>query len=433
MLVGLLFFLGLTLTLNTGIIFAAENSTGNSSTTGSAYGLTSATSTNTTSLAAGSSMDEQKAAGATKTIKVLIYSGTYAGTGGVSGIKQALNYANANNVVPNVVFTYATSTIISSSTLTGYDILAMPGGSGGYYYLNSGSISGSAIKNFVANGGGYLGICAGAYSAAARTDGYYNGWGIAPNVNAKAVSYIGNLPIQITSAGSQVLGTSGTKTITHYNGAAMYVSGKAVTFATYGDSKTGYKGYAAIVGDYYGKGRTVLSGPHPELSSNLPTFISKLIYWAVGGSSSSTPTPTTSLTVSQVAQAASKVKAFYETNKRLPNYVTTTAGQISMPKFLNLMTVATTQANSGSTAAIKVTNVNGASSWTGTYKSGNIQKSEILSIAQKIKSFITTNGRAPNYVSTSLGNISYNSVIYMFSKIMAFYSTNKRLPNFVSM
>jgi len=127
------------------------------------------------------------------------------------------------------------------------------------------------------------------------------------------------------------------------------------------------------------------------------------------------------------------VKAFFETNKRLPNYVTTTAGQISMPKFLNLMATATTQANSGSTAAIKVTSVNGASSWTGTYKNGNIQKSEILSMAQRIKSFISTNGRAPNYVSTSLGNISYNSVIYMFSKIMAFYSTNKRLPNFVSM
>lgn len=430
MLVGLLFFLGLTLTLNTGIIFAAENSTGNSSTTGSAYGLTSAASTNTTSLAAGSSTDNQKAAGAAKTIKVLIYNGEYASTNCVNGIKSALDYANTKNVIANVVFTYATSTKITSTTLTGYDVLAMPGGSGGYYYLNSGSISGSAIKNFVASGKGYIGICAGAYSATARTDGYYNGWGIAPNVNAKAVSYIGDLSLQITSAGSQVLGTSGTTTISHYNGAAMYVSGKAVTFATYADSKTGYKGYAAIVGDYYGNGRTVLSGPHPELSSNVPTFVSKLIYWAAGGSSS---TPTTTLTVSQVAQAASRVKTFYETNKRLPNYVTTSAGQISMPKFLNLMANATTQANSGSTAAIKVTGVNSASSWTGTYKKGNIQKSEILSIAQRIKSFITTNGRAPNYVSTSLGNISCNSVIYMFSKIMAFYNTNKRLPNFVSM
>jgi glutamine amidotransferase-like uncharacterized protein len=432
MLVGLLFLLALTLTLNTGIIFATESTTGNSSNTGSAYGSNSAATKNTTNYAAGSETQTQKAAGSTKTIKVLIYSGSEASINCVNGIKQALNYANSNNIVPNVVFTYATSTKITSATLTGYDVLAMPGGSGGYYYLNSGSISGSAIKNFVSSGKGYIGICAGAYSATARTDNYYNGWGIAPNVYAKAVSYIGNVPIQITSAGTQVLGSSGTVTISHYNGAAMYVSGNAVTFATYGDSKTGYKGYAAIVGDYYGKGRTVLSGPHPELSSNLPTYVSKLIYWAAGGTSSSTPTNST-LTQSQVAAAASKVKTFYETNKRLPNYVTTPAGQITMPNFLNLLATATTQANSGSTAAIKVINVNSPSSWTGTNKKGNIQKSEILAIAQTIKSFISTNGRAPNFVTTSLGNLSSNSVVYMFSKIMAFYNTNKRLPNFVSM
>ncbi len=430
MLVGLLFFLALTLTLNTGIIFAAENTTGNISNTNSAYGSTSADSNNNTSLAAGSQTEKQNAAGAAKTIKVIIYSGSETSINGVNGIKQALNYANANNVVPNVVFTYATSTSITSTILTGYDVLAMPGGSGGGYYLNSNSISSSAIKNFVSSGKGYFGICAGAYSAAARTDNYYYGWGIAPNVNAKAVSYIGNIPIKITNAGSQVLGDSGIVNIAHYNGAAMYISGKAVTFATYGDSKTGYKDYAAIVGDYYGKGRTVLSGPHPELSSNLPTYVSKLIYWAAGVSE---PTPTTSLTPNQVADAANRVKVFYETNKRLPNYVTTPAGQITMPNFLNLLVSATTQVNSGSIAGIKVINVNNPTRPSGSIKKGNIQKSEFLNIANRIKSFISTNSRAPNFVSTSLGNLSYNSAIYMFSKVMAFYSTNKRLPNFVSM
>ena len=210
----------------------------------------------------------------------------------------------------------------------------------------------------------------------------------------------------------------------------MYISGKAVTFATYGDSKTGYKDYAAIVGDYYGKGRTVLSGPHPELSSNLPTYVSKLIYWAAGVSE---PTPTTSLTPNQVADAANRVKVFYETNKRLPNYVTTPAGQITMPNFLNLLVSATTQVNSGSIAGIKVINVNNPTRPSGSIKKGNIQKSEFVDIAKQIKSFINTRGRAPNFANTSLGNLSYNSAIYMFSKIMAFYSTNKRLPNFVSM
>lgn len=56
----------------------------------------------------------------------------------------------------------------------------MPGGDGGYYFLNSGSISGTAIKNFVAGGGAYLGICAGAYAGAAGVDGMYDSWGVAP-------------------------------------------------------------------------------------------------------------------------------------------------------------------------------------------------------------------------------------------------------------
>ncbi|HTX61330.1 MAG TPA: pseudomurein-binding repeat-containing protein [Methanobacterium sp.] len=444
MLVGVLFFLALTLSFNTGIIFATENTNGNVSVQSSNNSTNSYATSNTsgnstvrsegysdgaTSYAAGSSTQTVNAAGAVKTIKVLIYSGSEASINCVNGMIKALDYANTNSVIANVVFSYATSTIINSATLTGYDVLAMPGGSGGYYYLQSGSISGSAIRNFVASGKGYIGICAGAYAAAAHTDGYYDGWGIAPNVRCKAVNYEGGLPVQITSAGAQVLGTSGTKTLAHYNGPAMYVSGNAQVFATYGDGSTGYNGYAAIVGDYYGNGRVVLSGPHPELTPTVPTFVSKLIYWAAGGSTSSSST----LTVSQIATAANNVKNFYDKNKRLPNYVTTPAGQITMPKFLNLLTTATTQANSGSNTPINILNVNTPSSSASSYKSGYIYKSEFLSIAQTINSYITSNGKPPIYVTTSLGKINYNSLVYMYSKIMSFFYTNQRLPNYVSM
>ena len=441
MFVGFLFFLALTLTFNTGIIFATENTTGNISNQSLNSSFTSATNTNSTTnnttryegtpdstnTIAGSTQT-LKAAGAAQTIKVLIYSGSEASTNCVNGIIKALDYANTNSVIAGVVFSYATSTIINTATLTGYDVLAMPGGDGGYDYLNSASISASAIKNFVASGKGYLGICAGAYAAAAHTDNYYDGWGIAPNVKCKAVNYEGGLTLQITSAGEQVLGTTGTKTLAHYNGPAMYTSGNAVIFATYADSSTGYNGYAAIVGDYYGKGRTVLCGPHPELSSTVPTFVSKLIYWAASTNSSTSKT----LTVSQIATAASSVKSFYEKNKRLPNYVTTSAGQLSMPTFLNLMTTAITQVNSGITTPITVTSVSTPTSSSNSYKTGNLLKSEFLSIAKNIKSYIATNGKPPGYITTSLGKISYNTVVYMFSKVMAFYNTNNRLPNYLS-
>jgi len=440
MLIGFLFFLSLTLTFNSGIIFATENTIGNSSNQSLSHSFNSTNSSNITSsnlerfegtpdssnsYAAGSSQT-LKAAGAVKTIKVLIYSGSEASTNCVNGIKRALDYANTNGVIADVIFSYATSTVINSATLTGYNVLAMPGGSGGYDYLHSSSISGTAIRNFIASGKGYIGICAGAYSAASHTDYYYDGWGIAPHIRCKAVNYEGGLPLLITSAGEQVLGISGTKTLAHYNGPAMYTSGNALTFATYADGSTGYKGYAAIVGDYYGNGRVVLSGPHPELSPLVPTFVSRLIYWA----SSSSPSSNT-LTVKQVATAATNVKTFVEKNKRLPNYVTTSAGQLSMPKFLNLMVTATIQVNSGSTTPIAVKNVVAPSSFSNSYKSGNILKSEFLKIAQSIKNYITTNGKPPSYVNTGLGKINYNSVVIMYSKIMTFYNSNNRLPNYV--
>ena len=372
---------------------------------------------------------------------MLIYSGTYASSSCVNGLKTALDYANANNLIPGVQFTYATSTVINSATLSGYDVLNMPGGSGGYYYLHSSKISTSAIKNFVANGGGYLGICAGAYAAVANVDGWYSGMGIAPHINAKVVDYVGTVSMQFTSTGQDLLDRSGTLNVHHYNGAAMYVnSGSPLIIAKYADSKTGYKGYADIIGDYYGSGRTVLIGSHPELNPQYPDILANLIAWAANVSTDSVSDPNPdpepvsgTVTLAQVSSAASNVKSYYETNGKLPNYVTVNSDQITTPQFLYLLVSGAIQANSGSTSAITVKSVNSAPSPAGTFKSGNIAKSELLSIAQNIKNFIETNERAPNYITTSLGKMNYSSLVYMYSKIMNYYKTNNRLPNYVSM
>ena len=60
----------------------------------------------------------------------------------------------------------------------------------------------------------------------------------------------------------------------------MYVKGgKAVTFAVYADNHIGYKNYGAIVGDYYYQGRSILSGPHPELDPQHPSILARLVAW----------------------------------------------------------------------------------------------------------------------------------------------------------
>jgi len=216
----------------------------------------------------------------TTTIKVLIYNGNDALSSSVSGIKSTLNYINSHNSVPNVRFTYATSSYINSATLSSYDVLIMPGGTSGKSYLGNSKIKGADIKKFVSSGKGYVGICAGSYAASYNVDGYYYGWGIAPNVNCKAVSYRGQLPISMTSNGKNILKYSGTQTVYHWNGPAMYIKTGAFSMAAYADSKTRYKSYAAIVGDTYGSGRVVLSGPHPELPPTKPAMLARMIMWA---------------------------------------------------------------------------------------------------------------------------------------------------------
>jgi glutamine amidotransferase-like uncharacterized protein len=408
----MLLFLALSLSFNFGMSYAT-----NSSSTTTQNIQSSNTTTSNSSIKTASTTTKKVSTTPTKTIKVLIYNGNGAITSCVNGIKTALNSANTNNLVPGYYFTYATSTSITPSILTNYDLLAMPGGSSGKTYLNS--VSQSAVRNFVSSGHGFLGICAGAYAGSKAVYSgstlYYNGWGVAPHVYSKVYNHEGNLQFSMTTSGSQLLGTSGTTTIVHYNGPAMYGSG-FTRFASY--SSGTYSGYAAIVGDTYGNGRSVLSGPHPELDPQNPTLIARMIIWATNV----TPTPTSkTFTMSQISTAAKTVKTYVDSNNKLPSYVTISGTQVTMAQFLNLVTSNLLNVNSGSTSAITLKTVATPTKTTTSIRAGNILKTEYLKLANNIKSYFNTNNRAPSYVNSSLGKISLGSAVYFYSKIMVLY------------
>ena len=217
-------------------------------------------------------------------IKVLIYSGSgYSGSTSdncVYQIESILNQANSQNFITGVRFAYNTSDVINNNTLSGYDVVIMPGSSEGYDYIDNDEINVTDLKNFVASGKGFVGICAGAYSGAQYTENWYYGWGLAPDVVNEPYLEVGNVTIDPTSAGG-VLDYKGGN-ISHINGPAMSTSGEVVTFATYSGNSS-YEGYAAIIGDRYGDGRTVLSGVHPELTPQNPEMLINLILWAYNG------------------------------------------------------------------------------------------------------------------------------------------------------
>lgn len=267
-LITFMIILGLIISFGTGISAAADDMTSNSLTSNST---------------------REGSDTATQTIKILIYNGDKVASDSVSGIELVLDSANTENLVPGYKFTYNTSKTINAAVLSSYDLLIMPGGND--YIINYDgktidSIDAAAIKNFISNGKGYLGICAGAFAGAKYTENCYYGWGLAPNVTCLQPYSEVTTTINITAAGKQILGQNDSVSTLYWNGPAMTASGNAMVLATYDGitSSTGKviisSGMAAIVADYYGQGRSVLMGPHPELDPKSPGLIAKLIVWA---------------------------------------------------------------------------------------------------------------------------------------------------------
>lgn len=78
----------------------------------------------------------------------------------VNGILDCLNTTNSQNLTPYYYYEYATTTVVTASNLSTYDVLIVPGGDASSYVKGS-SIDSAAIKQFVSGGKGYIGICAG--------------------------------------------------------------------------------------------------------------------------------------------------------------------------------------------------------------------------------------------------------------------------------
>ena len=137
-----------------------------------------------------------------------------------------------------------------------------------------------------------------------------------------------------------------------------------------------------------------------------------------------------STTINEIKVAASNVKAFIETNKRLPNYVTLSGKQIGMADFLYMLVSSVVQINQGTNKPIKFLEFGEAPNPNGNTVVANIYKNEYVNIAANLKKFMESYNRAPNYGIYSAGKVDYNNMIYSFSKIMDFYNSKKRLPNY---
>lgn len=140
----------------------------------------------------------------------------------------------------------------------------------------------------------------------------------------------------------------------------------------------------------------------------------------------------TNFTVDQIGNASTSVQTYIEANHKLPNNVTIDGTTVTMPQFLKLETTAVYNINNNITTNITLGSYNNATSPSETITTTvNLTKSSYLTLANNVISFMNSNGRAPNYQSTSLGNMRCENLVYTFSEIMNSYMVAKTLPDFI--
>jgi len=137
------------------------------------------------------------------------------------------------------------------------------------------------------------------------------------------------------------------------------------------------------------------------------------------------------VTPDQVVNASENVNSYINTNHTLPSNTQVGGNQVDMPQYLELSTAAVLNINAGSQATIPIQSYNPAPSPSETIISRDFSKTEYLDLANRVKIYMDTNGRAPNYASTSTGNIGYQSLVYMYSGILNSYQTNGVLPDYI--
>ncbi|MBI5818531.1 MAG: succinylglutamate desuccinylase/aspartoacylase family protein [Verrucomicrobia bacterium] len=209
------------------------------------------------------------------------------GTGGVGAARIVEQVGRQ----PGTVVVRVCGDDIRAGALGQFNVIAVPGGSGSKEAATIGEDGRDRIRKFVENGGGYIGICAGAYLA---TSGF--SWGLrildAKTVSPKWDRGHAMVKLELTDQGRRILGNiQGTFDCKYANGPILcpaHVESlpdyePLAFFRTEVAEHNAPPGIMvnspAIVAGRCGKGRVVVSSPHPEQTKGLEEFIPRAVAW----------------------------------------------------------------------------------------------------------------------------------------------------------
>jgi glutamine amidotransferase-like uncharacterized protein len=193
---------------------------------------------------------------------------------------------------PGFAVTVVKGEQIREGVLKDFDVVIFTGGSGSKQAETIGESGRAEVRKFIGNGGGYVGICVGAYLAC---EGF--SWG-AKGLDAKTVSSrwlrgSGDVKMELTEEGRKILGDqTGTFDVRYVNGPIIKQSTNTAIpdfkplalFRTELDENETPKGVMvnspAIAAGDFGKGRVIVSSPHPEQTDGLEPLVIGAVEWA---------------------------------------------------------------------------------------------------------------------------------------------------------
>ncbi len=165
----------------------------------------------------------------------------------------------------------------------------------------------------------------------------------------------------------------------------------------------------------------------------LPILLALFLFVSIGASAAATNTFNTT----EITKSAGNLKLFVDSNHRAPNtvsvYNTGNVKQtVNTQQFLYLATKATTNINKNITTPITIKTTAKPTGPSESLTGSSLTKAQYLTVANNVATFISKNGKAPNFATTPIGKIRYDNLVYTYSKILNYYGVNKRLPNTVS-
>ena len=195
---------------------------------------------------------------------------------------------------------------IRPRTISQFDVLLFPGGSGSRQGKSLGDTGRAAVRQFIAGGRGCIGVCAGAFLCSAHypwslkvvDTSVFTGAREIEGVGSKQMWYRGkaaNVQIELTSDGKTFFKGLPEKTAVRYHNGPIVsplndpllpdytvLAHFRTEVGLYPPQKGTMVNTPAIVSASFGRGRVVSISPHPEATNGLKSMIGTSIRWANG-------------------------------------------------------------------------------------------------------------------------------------------------------